>query len=196
MKALVIYATKAEAEDTLKRFEGKQKAAHLYACDSFDLLICGIGPLSAAVHSAPLIPHYEHVYNLGIAGSIGQRCGLGEIYPIRQFLRWVCTPEGLDQHSKDMLDAHNPPVTLERDGLTLATSDYPIHSPEAGLSARGADLVDMEAYSIARAANISQKPFSCYKLVSDFTRSDGPELIGTYIKRWSCMLADHAEELL
>lgn len=163
---LVVSATKAEA-------------AHVP--DRYDVLITGIGKVTAAVAvTAALARHPEGarplVVNIGTAGALHDHHG------------GLYVPSTVINHdiSSNVLRSLGHPVqdTLavgDGDGTVLATGDTFVSEAEVrdALAAR-ADLVDMEGFAIAHAAAYMGAGIRLVKYVSDHaddTAMDWPKQI-------------------
>lgn len=129
----------------------------------------GVGKVNAAIVAATLIERYkpERVFNFGTAGGITTEHG--GIYKCTTFnQRDVILGGCIVGPQAEVL--HQPIVTSD-DGLTLSTGDnfvtdtYNIN----------ADLVDMEAFSIAKACQVAGVEFICYKYISDMANEDAPD---------------------
>ena len=131
------------------------------------VFLTGVGKVAAAITAAKLIEKYKpkRVFNFGTAGGIN--VAHGNIYKCSKFTQRDFFVSGclISQDSFNLYDTIM--FFNNRDGLHLSTGDNFVTDP-AG--ANGADLVDMEAYAIARACEEADHPdieFLCYKYVSD-----------------------------
>lgn len=147
----------------------KEEATHLHALD-LPILVTGAGKVNAAVAVATTIgeqrPH--SLINLGTAGAL--RPGLTGTHVIARV-----TQHDLDDAALFSLTGlhFGEPIDLETSGLTLATGDAFIADPAVrDRLAQHADLVDMEAYAIARAATAARLPITIVKQVSDEASSE------------------------
>lgn len=149
MRNIVIMALPEEAPDLAKRN---------------DIFFTGIGKVNAASLTAELIERYkpEHVINFGTAGGITVGAGL---YQVTRFVQrdMQCFKLGAKPGETPF---ETTPVVLDLggEGLTCSTGDNFITDPNLEIPA---DLVDMEAYAIAKICWRRNIQFSCYKFVSD-----------------------------
>lgn len=129
----------------------------------------GVGKVNAAIVAATLIERYKpkRVFNFGTAGGITTTHG--GIYKCTTFSqRDVILGGCIVGPQAEVL--HQPVVTGD-DGLTLSTGDnfvtdtYNIN----------ADLVDMEAFSIAKACQAAKIEFICYKYISDMADANAAD---------------------
>jgi adenosylhomocysteine nucleosidase len=121
----------------------------------------GVGKVNAAIVAATLIERYKptRVFNFGTAGGI--TATHGGIYKCTTFnQRDVILGGCIVGPQAEVL---HQPIVIGDDGWTLSTGDnfvtdtYNIN----------ADLVDMEAFAIAKACQVANVEFICYKYISD-----------------------------
>ncbi len=111
--------------------------------------------------------HPHLLINIGFAGSLSPEIAPGRLFFINKI------------HS--ILDGTVqmpalPPVAMQSCSLLTAGKAVLSDTERATLHLRfGADLVDMEAYELARIARQHQIPFYCFKMVSDDAGNDGKE---------------------
>lgn len=122
----------------------------------------GVGKVNAAIMAATLIERHKpkRVFNFGTAGGIG--LAHGQIYKCTYFTQRDVILGGCltGPQSKEL---HRPIVIGEDDGVRLSTGDNFV-TDTYGINA---DMVDMEAFAIAKACEIADVEFICYKYVSD-----------------------------
>lgn len=81
MKPLVVVATHAEIAPLLNHF--KLTKSHFTQSDKFDVLITGVGMTATAFALGKhLLPNYNLVLNIGIAGSLAKNIPLGSLVNI------------------------------------------------------------------------------------------------------------------
>ena len=126
----------------------------------------GVGKVNAAMTAAQLIERHKPdvVWNFGTAGGITVDGGL---HRVTQFVQrdMVCGGIGCDPGQTPF---EQGVVLGEGDGLTCSTGDNFVSDPNLEIPA---DLVDMEAYAIAKVCERAGVEFRCYKYVSD--QADG-----------------------
>lgn len=129
-----------------------------------NVFFTGIGKVNAAGKTAELIERYkpENIINFGTAGGITVGTGL---YQVTKFVQrdMQCFKLGAVPGQTPF---ESTPVILDLggEGLTCSTGDNFITDPNLEIPA---DLVDMEAYAIAKICTKHNVRFSCYKFVSD-----------------------------
>ena len=120
-----------------------------------------VGKVNAAITAATLIERYKpkRVFNFGTAGGITTTHG--GIYKCTTFTQrdvilggCVVGPQAALLHA---------PILSDIDGLRLSTGDNFVTDTYN----IDADLVDMEAFAIAKACELAGVEFICYKYVSD-----------------------------
>ena len=147
MNDLVLIALKGEAPELV---------------DKPGVFYTGVGKVNAAIVAATLIERYKpkRVFNFGTAGGI--TVDHGGIFKCTKFSQRDLKVSGCIV-GQDAVDACAP-ITFSTDGLHVSTGDNFVTDPA---DAQGADLVDMEAYAIAKACQDANVEFICYKYVSD-----------------------------
>lgn len=142
-----------------------EEAAHLG--EDLPVLLTGMGKVNAATALATVLasgPHPAEVINLGTAGAL--RPGLdGRIHLIGTVLQHDLDTRVLRQLTGQSFGG---PLTLAADGAVLATGDLFVSDPAArDRLAAAAELVDMEGYAVAVAAQRAGVPVRLVKYVSD-----------------------------
>ena len=126
-----------------------------------NVFFTGVGKVNAAVTAATLIERHKpkRVFNFGTAGGITTTHG--GIYKCTEFSQrdvvlggCVTGPQAEELHR---------PIILGTDGYEISTGDNFVTDTYS----INADLVDMEAFAIARACNNAGVEFICYKYISD-----------------------------
>lgn len=163
----------------------EEEATHLHLTD-LPVLVTGAGKVNAAVAVATVLGDHspKSVINLGTAGAL--KDGLTGIHVVSQ----------VRQHDLDDKAIHaltglhfGLPIDLEGMGPVLTTGDVFVDDPvlRARL-AESADLVDMEGYAVAKAAQAADVPVMLVKMVSDGAG-------GQALRTWRETVDDCAEQL-
>ena len=136
------------------------------AFSSCDSCITGIGKVNAAAHlgKALSMKSYDRIINMGICGCVEtdiQPLTIFEITRIMEGDRDFYSPK------QDILLSRFPSSPFFTS--TLMTQDKAITQEDQRLhvSQKGATLVDMEGYALAKTALIFKIPFHSFKIVSD-----------------------------
>jgi adenosylhomocysteine nucleosidase len=122
----------------------------------------GVGKVNAAAKAAVLIERHrpQHVINFGTAGGITQPTGF---YETTRFVQRDMLCESLGFGPGQTPYETNAVIEFAP-GLTCSTGDDFVENPSLAIPA---DLVDMEAYAIAKVCQSARVQFSCYKFVTD-----------------------------
>jgi len=126
-----------------------------------NLFYTGVGKVNAAITAAELIAKYrpQRVINFGTAGGITVGAGLHEC---TQFVQRDMNCEALGcEPGQTPFETH---IAIGTPGLTCSTGDNFVMNPQLHIPA---DVVDMEAYAIAKACKKHRTEFLCFKYVSD-----------------------------
>jgi len=121
----------------------------------------GAGKVNAAITAGELIAKYQpkRIINFGTAGGITVGTGLHEC---TQFVQRDMNCVGLGCEPGQT--PFETDVAIGTPGLTCSTGDNFVMDPQLLIPA---DLVDMEAYAIAKACEKHHVEFLCFKYVSD-----------------------------
>ncbi len=133
----------------------------------WNVLYTGVGKVNAAIAAteAVLATKPKHLINFGTAGALTE--GVSGMHRIRHLVQrdMDVRPLGFELgHTPFDTTGH---IDLGGDGLTLGTGDHFVTTPPELMT----DLVDMEAYALAKVARTFGIEFHCYKYVSD--QADG-----------------------
>lgn len=137
----------------------------------------GVGKVNAAIVAATLIERHKptRVFNFGTAGGI--TATHGGIYKCTTFnQRDVILGGCIVGPQAEVL---HQPIKIGDDGWTLSTGDnfvtdtYNIN----------ADLVDMEAFAIAKACQVANVEFICHKYISDMADENAADHFVDHVHR-------------
>jgi adenosylhomocysteine nucleosidase len=127
-----------------------------------NLFYTGVGKINAAMIASEVIAKYrpKRIINFGTAGGITVEPGF---YQCTQFVQRDMTCEALG-----CMPGQTPFETEAHIGnsigLTCSTGDNFVMNPELEIPA---DIVDMEAYAIAKTCKKYKVEFVCWKYISD-----------------------------
>lgn len=141
----------------------EQEAPNMADWDN--VFFTGVGKINAAMLATNLLdlyPDVTKVWNFGTAGGI--TTDAGGLYQCTKFIQrdMLCTLKGVEQ-GETPFDS-DPAVLDFGDGLTCSTGDNFVTDPSAPLLG---DMVDMEAYAIAKVCKRMGVEFECWKYISD-----------------------------
>lgn len=127
------------------------------------IFFSGVGKVNAAIAAARLIEKHRpmRVWNFGTAGGLTVGGGLHRCTRFVQRDMLVTALGFAPGHTPFEQD---PALITGTGGLTCSSGDSFVTSGNDHL---GADLVDMEAYAIAKACLAAQVEFHCFKFISD-----------------------------
>jgi adenosylhomocysteine nucleosidase len=152
MKDLILIALKQEAPDMSY---------------SMKVFYTGVGKVNAAMTTAELIARHnpDRVINFGTAGGITVKSGFHQVTKFVQRDMMCCELGSLPGQTpfEDTIIIDNG------HGLTCSTGDNFVTDSNLLIPA---DVVDMEAYAIAKVCKKHNIEFVCYKFVSDGANED------------------------
>lgn len=186
---LLAFATLKEAAPSLELLGAAPSAdTSLYLFEGGGLLITGMGALAAAAAVSRYIQDFDSVWNLGVAGALSKTLLLGEMVEVGSTAKWSGVLS-LPPHALSLFEAAHP--ILGKGNPRLLTSDYPIHYQELGKTlSQQADLLDMEGYGVAIAAEQANKTWRITKRISDLCSEGGAQLIQQELPKAARELAD------
>ena len=134
--------------------------------DDMRIIYTGVGKVNAAYHAmkTALLPDCEMIINYGTAGTLKPELA-------GRFLRVNCFKQR-DIDGRPLAERGITPfdegdlagdICFAHAGVSLSTGDDFVRSPPVIES----DLVDMEAYAIAKVCGREGMAFECYKYVTD-----------------------------
>ena len=132
----------------------------------------GVGKINASIKLMELIHLYKpnRVINYGTAGSLNKNIkGLVECTTFIQH----------DMDARGLLDFklgetpfdHISKIIISKEGYTCGTGDKFVKNQLE----MDCDIVDMEAYALAKVCNIQNIEFRCYKYISDYANDNSSE---------------------
>ena len=139
----------------------------------YEIVLTGVGKINAALSAFKTIREREPdlIINFGTAGSLKKNVsGLVDCkYFVQRDMdsRPLGAELGQTPFEADpprIIETPNHPINTINMNLVCATGDSFVQS-EIGLKA---DVVDMEAYAIAKICYLESIPFACFKFISDF----------------------------
>jgi adenosylhomocysteine nucleosidase len=147
-----------------------------------NVIFCGVGKINAAATTAEIIQIFrpKRIINFGTAGGITVNSGL---HRCGQFTQrdMMCEPLGFKPGQTPYEDEI---VIKIGDGLVCSSGDNFVTN-----SVNDADIVDMEAYAIAKICKTRIIDFMCYKYVTDSANENAA-------KDWNEMVAEGEKEYL
>ncbi len=137
---------------------------------NFKIEYCGVGKINATHKTLEVVKNDnpDLIINYGTAGSL--RRDLKGLYEVSKFLQrdMDATPLGFKIGETPFDNITE--IDFGRTGLSCSTGDNFVISPPSLKT----DLVDMEAYAIAKVCWLSGIDFMCFKYISDDADSFSP----------------------
>lgn len=137
-----------------------------------NVFFTGVGKVNATMLLTEVLVNYPNVnkvWNFGTSGGI--TIEKGGLYQCTKFLQrdMLCTLKGVELGQTPFEDE---PATIDfgDHGVVCSTGDNFVTDPTAPLLG---DLVDMEAYALAKVCNRMGVEFECWKYISDKANEEG-----------------------
>jgi len=157
---------------------------------SMKVFFTGVGKVNAAMTAAELIAKYrpDRIINFGTAGGVTVKSGFHQVSKFVQRDMMCCELGSLPGQTpfEEVIIIDNG------DGLTCSTGDNFVTNSNLEIPA---DLVDMEAYSIAKVCKKHKVEFLCYKFVSDGANEDSLNDWRTTVSQGQVHYLDKLKEL-
>ena len=143
-----------------------------YSNPNIDVLYTGVGKLNAMMKLALYIEKWgrpSQIINYGTAGTVNKKHqGLVEVDTIlqRDMIAEPQAPRGVTPFD----DANTAGAIMLNSGtdVTLGTGDSFVTAPDPWFEYANIDIVDMEAFALAKYALQRDIPFRSFKFVTDF----------------------------
>ena len=145
-------------------------------------VVTGVGKVNAAIVACQrigIMPRsITEIINYGTAGIVSKKPLIGQLVQPdviiqRDMMAEPQAPRGVVPFEQS--DTAGPIMLNTNTNITLGTGDSFVMKPDPWFEYASIDLVDMEAYALAKAANRFNIPFKCYKYVSDFADEDAAD---------------------
>ena len=141
--------------------------------DGYKIVYSGVGKINAAIAAMDAIhAGATEIINYGTAGVVGKKPIVGTLVEVDTILQRdinaePLAPRGITPYEDHL---HTAAAILLETGtdITLGTGDSFVTEKDEWFDYSSVDIVDMEAYSIAKVCKRKNIPFRCYKWVSDF----------------------------
>ena len=129
----------------------------------FNIEYCGVGKINATYKALEIISKYEPklIINFGTAGSL--RKNLFGLHEVSHFFQRDMDATALGFKIGVTPFEERSVIDFGRKGLSCSSGDNFVSSPPELKT----DLVDMEAYAIAKVCVLKNVQFMCFKYVSD-----------------------------
>ena len=129
----------------------------------FNIEYCGVGKINATYKALEIISKYEPklIINFGTAGSLTKN--LFGLHEVSHFFQRDMDASALGFKIGVTPFEERSVIDFGRTGLSCSSGDNFVSSPPELKT----DLVDMEAYAIAKVCVLKNVQFMCFKYVSD-----------------------------
>ena len=130
-----------------------------------NFILTGVGKINASYVATDMINKYnpKKIINFGTAGST--KHNISGLVKCSHFIQRDMDVRGLLDFKLGQTPYDNiNEITFGEDGLTCATGDNFVNSKINF----DCDIVDMEAYAIAKVCKLKNVQFECYKYISDY----------------------------
>lgn len=139
----------------------------------YQITYTGVGKVNAAITAMRhgKLVGCTKIINYGTAGIVSKKDLIGKLIKPdvilqRDMLAEPQAPRGITPFEKE--DTAGPIILNTNTNITLGTGDSFVMDHDPWFDYANIDLVDMEAYAIAKSAKALDITFECYKYVSDF----------------------------
>lgn len=155
---IIVFALQEEAPNLFKEY-----------ANVFEI---GVGKVNASIHTMYLINKYkpERVINLGTAG--GLTVGTG-IYRINKFFQHDVNMMPLGLKPGQVLYDDLSVIELDGEGKSCGSGDIFVTEPSK--LRLNCDIIEMEAYSVAKSCIITKTQFEVYKYITDAANNEASE---------------------
>jgi len=140
--------------------------------DNFRVCYTGVGKINAAMAATKACAQQdcESVVNYGTAGSLKADIA-GDLVRVSQIHQRDMDARPLAALGETPFEENGGMIDLGGEGVSLSTGDNFVTSPPEIAT----DIVDMEAYAIAKICRAAGKPFQCYKYITDLADEDATQ---------------------
>jgi len=152
----------------------------------WNVLYTGVGKVNAAIAATEAVLETRpiHLINYGTAGALNPSItGLNRVNHIVQRDMDV-RPLGFELgHTPFDTTGH---IDLGGPGVSLGTGDHFVTTPPELVT----DIVDMEAYALAKVARLFSIHFQCWKYISDNANDDAADHWAENVAKGACAFVD------
>jgi len=158
----------------------------------FQIHYTGVGKINAAITASRVCARAdcERVINFGTAGSL--QAGLaGQLVQVAEIHQRDMDARPLASLGVTPFEDNGGAIRLGGTGVSLSTGDNFVTAPPEIRT----DIVDMEAYAIAKACRVFDKPFACYKYITDLADEDATANWRENVARGAALFMEKLPEL-
>ena len=140
-------------------------------------IITGVGKINATFAACVAAnTGVKKIFNFGTAGVVRDRSLIGKLVRVQHIVQRDMMAMPLELRGVTPYETGPAAATISlpkvNSGITLGTGDSFVNGPDEWFGTESVDIVDMEAYAIAKVCKRLNIEFECYKYVSDFADED------------------------
>ena len=144
-----------------------------YGLDNHNKIITGVGKINATFAACVAAnTGVKKIFNFGTAGVVRDRSLIGKLVRVQHIVQRDMMAMPLSNRGVTPYETGPCASTISlpkvNSGITLGTGDSFVNGPDEWFGTESVDIVDMEAYAIAKVCKRLNIEFECYKYVSDF----------------------------
>lgn len=144
-----------------------------YGLEDHPKIITGVGKINATFAACVAAnTGVKKIFNFGTAGVVRDKSLIGKLVRVQHIVQrdMMAMPLELRGVTPYETGACASTISIPKinSGITLGTGDSFVNGPDEWFGTESVDIVDMEAYAIAKVCKRLNIEFECYKYVSDF----------------------------
>ena len=166
----------------------------------YQIILTGVGKVNAAIATIKAIHRYKPdlVINYGSAGSTKKN--INGLVDCKYFIQRDMDSRSLgfelgqtpyEDYPSKIIEVPDHPANTINMNLTCATGD----SFVAADLELDTDIIDMEAYAIAKICCLEKIPFLCFKYISDFADENASRDFNQHVKNGGILFSDYLESV-
>jgi len=166
----------------------------------YRVILMGVGKVNAAIATLKAIHRYKPdlVINYGSAGSTKKN--ISGLVDCKYFIQRDMDSRSLgfelgqtpyENYPSKIIEAPDHPANTIHMNLTCATGDSFVAS-DLDLDT---DIIDMEAYAIAKICCLEKIPFLCFKYISDFADENAFHDFNQNVKNGGILFSNYLESV-
>ena len=145
--------------------------------EEYPKIITGVGKINATFAACVAAnTGVKKIFNFGTAGVVRDKSLIGKLVRVQHIVQRDMMAMPLELRGVTPYETGPAAATISlpkvNSGITLGTGDSFVNGPDEWFGTESVDIVDMEAYAIAKVCKRLNIEFECYKYVSDFADAD------------------------
>lgn len=151
-----------------------------YGLDNHTKIITGVGKINATFAACVAAnTGVKKIFNFGTAGVVRDKSLIGKLVRVQHIVQRDMMAMPLSNRGVTPYETGPCAATISlpkvNSGITLGTGDSFVNGPDEWFGTESVDIVDMEAYAIAKVCRRLNIEFECYKYVSDFADEEAEQ---------------------